>query len=291
MAGTPRAQSTWLTARGALTLDVPRIMGIVNVTPDSFHDGGRHLDVEAAVAHAMTLLDAGADLLDIGGESTRPGAAPVSVQEELRRVQPVLERLRASRPDALLSIDTVKSDVAAMALAEGAAVVNDVSGGRLDARMAEVAAHYGAGLVLMHSRGSVAEMASYDNAVYGSDPVGDVVAELGRQAAQARDAGVAPAHIVLDPGLGFSKRTEHSVAVIAQLERILALGYPVLLGPSRKRFAGELAGGLPPAQRLEGTIAACVAGLLRGARIFRVHDVAPVRRALCVAEAIQHALP
>ncbi|MGH7469202.1 MAG: dihydropteroate synthase, partial [Longimicrobiales bacterium] len=181
--------------------------------------------------------------------------------------------------------------VARGALAEGAAIVNDVSALRLDARMAEVVADRGAGLVLMHSRGSVTEMASYDSARYGADPVGEMVDELGARAQQARAAGVPAQHIVLDPGLGFSKRTEHSVAAIAQLGRILALGYPVLLGPSRKRFVGELTGGLPAEGRLEGTIGACVAGLLHGARIFRVHDVAPVRRALLVADAVHGAQP
>jgi dihydropteroate synthase len=289
MRASPRARSNWYTARGALSLDVPRIMGIINITPDSFYHGGRHTDVQAAVSHAGQLLEAGADILDIGAESTRPGASAISVDEELQRVLPVIRAAVERWPDALISIDTVKSEVAAAALEEGAAIVNDVSALRLDARMGEVIARSGAAVVLMHSRGGVAEMASYESAVYGADPIAEIVRELGEQAERAERAGVEKRRIVLDPGIGFSKRTEHSVAVIAHLDAVLALGYPVLLGPSRKRFLGELAGDLPADQRLEGTIAACVAGLFGGARIFRVHDVGPVRRALLVAESIRRA--
>ena len=290
MNAAPRARP-WFTARGALSLDVPRIMGIVNVTPDSFHVGGRHLNAEAALAHASSLLEAGADILDIGGESTRPGANPVSVEEELDRIRPVLRGVIERWPDVLLSVDTVKADVARIALEDGACIVNDVSGLRLDPLMGEVVARAGAGLVLMHSRGRVSEMASYDRAVYGSDPVAEIVAELAQQVELAKRAGVDAERIVLDPGVGFSKRTEHSVAVIARLNELRELGHEVLLGPSRKRFTGELAGGLPPEDRLEGTIAACVAGLFCGARIFRVHDVLPVRRALLVAQAVLSARP
>ncbi len=217
------------------------------------------------------------------------GAAPVSAADELGRVLPVLRELVRRFPDALISVDTVKREVAAVVLAEGACIINDVSGLRLDPELAELIAGLGAGAVLMHSRGGVGEMASYDTAQYGPDPVGEIAAELGEALARARAAGIPDDAIVLDPGLGFSKRTEHSIEVLAHLDRILALGRPVLVGPSRKRFVGEASGGLPPAERLEGTIAACVAGLLAGARLFRVHDVAPVRRALAVAEAIWRA--
>jgi dihydropteroate synthase len=289
MTVSPRARTNWLTARGALSLDVPRIMGIVNVTPDSFYDGGRHIDVAAAVSHAGQLLEAGADILDIGGESTRPGASAVSTETELERVVPVIRGVLERWPDALISIDTVKSGVAAAAIEAGAAIVNDVSALRVDVRMGGLVADSGVALVLMHSRGGVSEMAKYDSAVYGEDPVAEIVRELAAQAERAERAGVEEGRIVLDPGIGFSKRTEHSVAMIAHLDAMLALGYPVLIGPSRKRFLGELAGGLPAEQRLEGTIAACVAGLFFGARLFRVHDVAPVRRALLVAESIRRA--
>ena len=283
------AGAAWVTCRGPIALDRPRILGIVNVTPDSFFDGGLHAGVAAAVAHAERLLEDGADILDIGGESTRPGARPVELAEELERVLPVVRELTRRFPDVPLSIDTVKAEVARAAVADGVAIVNDVAALRLDPALADVVAATGAGVVLMHSRGGVGEMASYALAEYGPDPVGDIVLELAGALDRALGAGIADGAIVLDPGLGFSKRTEHSIALLARLDRILALGWPVLLGPSRKRFVGDVAGGLPPAERLDGTLAACVAGLLGGARLFRVHDVAPVRRALAVAEGIRRA--
>lgn len=281
----PRS-AVWATARGPLTLDVPRIMGILNVTPDSFWDGGRHAGVDAALRQAERLVAEGSDLVDVGGESTRPGADPVPAGRERSRVVPVVEALVREWPELLVSVDTVKGEVARAALEAGAAVVNDVSGFRLDPDMGGVCADAGAGVVLMHSRGAVDRMASYDMAEYGADPLADIVAELGEADVRAVDAGVPAASIVLDPGLGFSKRTAESVAALAGVDRLLALGRPVLLGPSRKRFVGELAGGLPPEDRLPGTIAACVLGLVAGARLFRVHDVAPLRRALLVAEGV-----
>lgn len=277
----------WATARGPITLAVPRIVGVLNVTPDSFWEGGRHAGADAASAHAARLIEAGADLIDIGGESTRPGADLVSAAEERARVVPIVRALARRFPDIPLSVDTVKAEVARAALDEGAAVINDVSGLRLDPGLARVVADAGAGLILMHSRGTVDTMASYALANYGADPLGEIVAELQAALARATDGGVAAAAIVVDPGLGFAKRTPHSLAVLARLDRIVALGRPVLVGPSRKRFVGEVSGGLPPGDRLEGTLAACVAALLRGARLFRVHDVAVARRALDVAEAIR----
>lgn len=281
----PRS-AIWRTARGSVDLSRPRIMGILNVTPDSFWDGGRHEGVEAALRQAERLVAEGADMVDVGGESTRPGADPVPADRERARVVPVVEALVREWPALPVSVDTVKADVARAALDAGAAVVNDVSGLRLDPALGPLCAERGAGLVLMHSRGSVDRMASYETADYGEDPVADVAAELRASLERARAAGVPEAAVVLDPGLGFSKRTAESVAVVRELDRLLALGRPILLGPSRKRFVGELAGGLPPEDRLEGTIAVCVVGLLGGARLFRVHDVAPVRRALAVAEAL-----
>jgi dihydropteroate synthase len=285
----PVARFEWLTARGPILLDCPRIAGILNITPDSFWHGGRHTALENAIAHAARMIEDGADLLDIGGESTRPGAEPISAAEERSRVVPVVSELARRFPAVPISVDTVKAEVARAVLAEGAAIVNDVSGLRLDADLGSVVAHAGAGLILMHSRGTVDRMASYDLAEYGPDPVAAIADELSGALARAAMAGVAPERIVLDPGLGFAKRTEHSLAVLAHLDRILALGHPVLVGPSRKRFVGELAGGLPPVERLEGTLAACVAALFKGARLFRVHDVAALRRALDVAEAIRTA--
>lgn len=281
----PRATS-WRTATGTLTLDRPRVVGILNVTPDSFWDGGRSGEPGAALRHAERLVDEGADVLDIGGESTRPGAVRVPEAEEVRRVAPAVRACRRAWPDLPISVDTVKAAVADAALDEGASIVNDVSGLRLDPGMAALCARRGAGLVLMHSRGGVDEMASYGMARYGEDPVGEVVAELAAAAEHARGAGVSADAIVLDPGLGFSKRTDHSIAVLRQLDRLAAPGYPLLLGPSRKRFIGEVAGGLDPEDRLPGTIAACVAGYLAGVRLFRVHDVRPVRHALAVARSL-----
>lgn len=275
----------WNFARGGLFLDVPRVMGIVNLTPDSFYSGSRHAGIDAALTHAEKLIAEGVDILDVGGESTRPGAQPVSVHEELERVVPVVRALVQRWPHVPVSVDTVKADVAAAALDAGAAIINDVAAFRLDPRMPQICASGGAGVVLMHSRGTVQDMASYTHATY-SDIVGEVAADLDRAATVAIEAGVAPDNIVLDPGLGFAKRTEQSVALLAALQRITELGYPVLVGPSRKRFVGELSGVTGPEERLEGTIAACVAALWQGARIFRVHDVLPVRRALLAADAI-----
>lgn len=278
--------ASWRIASGRLTLDRPRIMGVLNVTPDSFWDGGRFVGRAAALRHAESLIREGADVVDIGGESTRPGAAPVPVERELERVVPVVRACAREWPHLPLSVDTVKAAVARAALDEGARIINDVSGFRLDPAMAGVCARRGAGVVLMHSRGGVDEMAGYDTAVYGQDPVGEIVAELDAAVSRARGAGVADDAIVLDPGLGFSKRTAQSVAVLRQLGRFQELGFPLLVGPSRKRFIGELAGGLPPEERLPGTIAACVVAWLAGVRLFRVHDVAPVHDALRVARSL-----
>jgi dihydropteroate synthase len=283
----PVARSDWVTARGTLRFDRPLIAGILNLTPDSFYDGGLYLTADAALERAERLLAEGADLLDLGGESTRPGAAPVSAEEEAARVLPLVREILRRWADTTISVDTVKSSVARQALDAGASIINDVSGLRLDHGLGSIIAQAGAGLVLMHSRGTVDRMASYEVATYGEDVVGEIASELSASLDRARRAGVAEECIVLDPGIGFSKRTEHSVAVLAHLDRILELGRPVLVGPSRKRFVSELSGGLPVEERLEGTIAACVAALFAGARIFRVHDVAPVRRALEVAEAIR----
>jgi dihydropteroate synthase len=282
-----RGGRVWRTAHGAIVLDRPRIAGIINVTPDSFWDGGRHNDVKRAVDQAARLIDEGADLLDIGGESTRPGAEAVPASEETARTVPVIEAISRRWPDVPLSIDTVKADVARAALAAGAAAINDVSAMRLDPAMAEVAAQTGAGVILMHSRGRVSEMARYQTAVYGNDPEAEMVAELAAAADRALAGGVASDAIVVDPGLGFSKRTVHSVGALGALDRFLALGYPVMVGPSRKRFIGEIGGNgggpLPAEERVEGTVGASIAALFGGAMLFRVHDVLPVRRALDVA--------
>jgi dihydropteroate synthase len=269
-------------------LERPLVAGILNVTPDSFWDGGLHAGVEAAVRHAGRMIDEGADLLDVGGESTRPGALPVSAADEIARVVPVVAALHAEWPQLPISVDTVKADVACAALEAGAAIINDVSGLRLDAALATGIAKAGAGVILMHSRGAVAHMADYELAEYGPDPVGEVVHELRAAVSRAHEAGIADDAIVIDPGLGFAKRTPHSLALLAHLDRVTALGYPVLVGPSRKRFIGDAAAAALPADaRLEGTIAACVIALLHGARLFRVHDVASIRRAVDFADAVR----
>jgi dihydropteroate synthase len=258
------------------------VVGIVNVTPDSFSDGGDFFSPDAAVAHGRQLVADGADILDIGGESTRPNASPVLLSEEMRRIVPVIRGLRLAVPDIPLSIDTVKAPVAEGAIAFGAAIVNDVSGLRLDPDMGPLCASSGVGVVLMHSRGSVADMAAYTHAEY-VDVVGEVTTELRSRVSAARDAGIDDRSIVLDPGIGFSKRTEHSISLLANLPEIAALGLPVLVGVSRKRFIGEITGVTTTADREEGTMAANVVALTLGARLFRVHDVRAARRSLDLA--------
>ena len=270
----------------------PRIFGILNVTPDSFSDGGNFFSIERAVAHAKALVADGADVIDIGGESTRPGAQPVSADEELRRVIPVIRELAPSIA-AKISIDTVKSEVARAALDAGAEIVNDVSGMRLDKAMAPLCAEAGCEIVLMHSRGAVAEMASYDLAKYGDDPVGEIIRELMQHVEAAESAGVEPSRITIDPGIGFSKRSEHSLAVLAELSRVVALGYPVLIGVSRKRVVAELVAlerapapdprGIANEERDAAAVGINVAAFLSGAAAFRVHDVRRNRRALDAA--------
>lgn len=279
----------WRTAAGRVRLGRPLVVGILNTTPDSFFDGGRHADVTAAVEHAHRMIEDGADIIDVGGESTRPGAHSVAAAEEIARVAPVVRAVHERWPDVPVSVDTVKAAVAREALAAGAAIVNDVSGLRLDPELGTVVAEAGAGIVLMHSRGGVEEMASYALAGYGDDVAAAVRAELEEAVGRARQAGLTDDAIVLDPGLGFAKRTEDSLAVLAGLDRIAALGFPLLVGPSRKRFVGDAAGGLPPELRLEGTLAACVLAHAAGACLFRVHDVAPARHALDLAAAVRAA--
>jgi dihydropteroate synthase len=277
----------WAIRSGSFSLDRPVILGIINVTPDSFSDGGQFFSPEQAVAQGLRLVEEGADVLDIGGESTRPqGAEPVDASEELRRVVPVVRSLRERLPQVPLSVDTVKSGVARAVLEEGVEIINDVSAFRLDPAMAAVCAEARAGVILMHSRGGVSEMGTYRFATYGADVMRDVIGELRSAATAAECAGVERTRIALDPGIGFAKRTEHSVAVIGALDRLANLGYPVAIGVSRKRFVGELSGVSTPADRVDGTIAANVMALALGARIFRVHDVRAARRALDVAWSI-----
>jgi dihydropteroate synthase len=259
----------------------PLIMGVVNVTPDSFSDGGLFLDADAAVEHGLRLAGEGAAILDIGGESTRPGAEPVAEDEELRRVVPVLERL-AHDGKARLSIDTTKPAVARAALAAGATLVNDVSAFRFEPGMAGLVAETGAGCCLMHMLGEPRTMQQdprYD------EVVSDVKAFLEERLAFAVSEGIPEEHVWLDPGIGFGKTVEHNLELLRRLDEIVAIGRPVVVGTSRKSFLGKLAGGRDERERLPGTIATNVLALERGASVFRVHDVAQNADALAVAAA------
>jgi dihydropteroate synthase len=256
-------------------------MGVLNLTPDSFSDGGRHLDPGEALEHAERLVDEGADLLDVGAESTRPGAEIVSLAEEEKRLLPVLGRLRR-RVSIPISVDTRRAAVARRALDEGADLINDVSA-LADPHMPGVVSQAGAGVVLMHMRGTPRTM--QDDPRY-TDVVREVRDELRARLELATSEGIAEESVALDPGIGFAKTGEHNLQLIAGLPSLAALGRPLVLGVSRKRFLGELLGGAPPEARLHATVGACVAGLLRGARIFRVHDVRPVREALLAAHAV-----
>jgi dihydropteroate synthase len=277
----------WVHATGALSLDRPRILGIVNVTPDSFSDGGELRTLDDVRRRIDQLVLEGADVIDIGGESTRPqGATPVDADEERRRVVPVVEATKADHPEILISVDTVKAIVARDAVDAGASIVNDVSGFRLDSSMASTCAAIGAGVVLMHSRGSVSDMATFAHADYGEDPVREIIGELSDRIACAELGGVERGKIVVDPGIGFSKRGEVSLSVLGSLRRFAALGLPILVGVSRKRFIGDITGATVAADRVAGTVGANVAALNRGAMLFRVHDVRAARESLDVAWAI-----
>ena len=255
------------------------VMGVLNVTPESFSDGGRYLDPDAAIARGRELLAQGADLLDLGAESTRPGSAPVPAAEQLRRLEPVLAAL-ASEPGAVLSVDTRSAEVAARALELGAHVVNDVSA-LGDPDMAAALAPSGAGLVLMHMRGTPATMQGdlrYD------DVVAEVAAHLRRRMAVAVAAGIAEERIALDPGIGFGKSAEQSLRLLARTDDLAALGRPVLVGASRKSFLARLLGDAPADRRLEASLAAATLAAFLGARILRVHDVAETVRVVKVAD-------
>lgn len=262
-------------------------MGIVNVTPDSFSDGGRYADAGAAVAHALRLADEGADILDIGGESTRPGADPVPTEEELARILPVIEAL-GRRTESRISIDTRKPAVARAAIAAGASMWNDVSALTFAPESLETAAALGCDVVLMHARGDPRTM--QDNPSY-DDVVEEVRAFLARRIEACAAAGIAGKKLIVDPGLGFGKTLAHNLALLAGLGRIVSLGAPVLLGASRKRFIAALDREGPAGERLGGSLAAVIEGWRRGASIFRVHDVAATRQALAVAAAIEKAQP
>jgi dihydropteroate synthase len=269
---------------GSFTLDLtkqPLIMGILNVTPDSFYDGGAHAGTEEALRHAREMIAAGADIIDVGGESTRPGSDPVTAADEIQRIRPVVESL-VEEGRVPISIDTRKADVAGAMLETGAHLINDVSGLEHDPAMAGIVAESGVPVILMHMRGTPETMQTltdYD------DVVSEVRCELADRVAAAEAAGIAPGNIIIDPGIGFAKTAGQSLELIARLDELGELGKPILLGPSRKSFIGKTLD-LEPQDRLEATIASCIVGVRKGARILRVHDVKAVSRAIRMHEAL-----
>jgi dihydropteroate synthase len=272
-----RSQSYDLSAR-------TYIMGILNVTPDSFSDGGVYFDIERAIARGQQMVGEGADFIDIGGESSRPGSEPISFEEELRRVLPVIERL-AQTVSIPLSIDTYKSNVAQKALNAGAQIVNDISGMTFDPRMIDVVREFDACVALMHMKGiprTMQEEPKYDNVVE------EVARFLEQRTEAAKKRGIR--RIIVDPGIGFGKTTQHNLELFKNLQRISQLGYPVLVGPSRKSFIGTVLNA-PVEGRLEGTAAAVTASILRGANIVRVHDVKEMKKVALVADALKNDPP
>jgi dihydropteroate synthase len=256
-------------------------MGILNVTPDSFSDGGKFDTPEQAASHASKMIEDGADIIDIGGESTRPGAEPVSIDEELNRTIPVIEAIR-DQSDCIISIDTYKSKVAESALDAGANMVNDISGLTFDEGMASLVAEKETPVVIMHIKGLPLDMQEdphYD------DLIREVKEYFTAQITKAKEAGISDAHIILDPGIGFGKRLEDNFELIRELKQICAMEYPILIGPSRKSFIGTVLN-LPITERLEGTLASITAGVMNGARIVRVHDIMAVRRTIAITEKI-----
>jgi dihydropteroate synthase len=270
----------------SLDLTFPSIMGVVNVTPDSFSDGGRFLAADAALEQALTLVREGASIVDIGGESTRPGSEPVSADEELRRVLPVIEALAGS-VGVPISVDTMKADVARRALAAGATIINDVSALRYDDAMVEVVAGSGCPVCIMHMQGmpkTMQEDPRYD------DVVDEVLRFLEERLTAIVGRGVREEQVMVDPGIGFGKTVAHNLALLDGLSRFTALGRPILLGTSRKRFLGAILGA-EPGERVIGTVATTVIGFLAGAHVFRVHDVRPNFEALRVALAVREGAP
>ncbi len=261
-------------------------MGILNVTPDSFSDGGRFFATDAAVAHALAMVEAGADMIDIGAESTRPGAEPVDEPEEIRRLIPTVREV-CRRVTVPVSVDTSKASVAKLALDAGAAIINDVSALRNDVHMGAVVAESGAGLVLMHRQGTPQTM---QQAPAYHDVVAEVRQFLADRVRTALAFGISPAQIVLDPGIGFGKNLEHNLTLLAQIPALVSLGYPVLVGVSRKAFIGQVLG-RPIEQRVMGTAAASMMAILGGARVVRVHDVGAIRDVVTMVEAIRRMQP
>jgi dihydropteroate synthase len=264
----------------------PVVVGILNVTPDSFSDGGDFLDPEAAADQAAAMLDEGAYVLDVGGESTRPGSHPVSQEEEIRRVVPVLKRILSVRPEAVISIDTYRSGTAMAALEAGASLVNDVTALRGDPRLVSVVEEAACPVILMHMQG---EPKTMQKEPHYEDVVGEVRDFLAERAEYAIAAGIRPENVIVDPGIGFGKNLEHNLALLQNLDAVVDLGFPVLIGTSRKRFIERITGVQEARDRVSGTVATTVLAYERGATFFRVHDVRANREALAVAEAVFHA--
>lgn len=259
------------------------VMGVINTTPDSFSDGGKHLDAEIAIAAALEMLEAGADIVDVGGESTRPGSAPVNEEEELRRAIPVIRGICRQRADAWVSIDTRRRNVAKAAVQHGARIINDVTGFRDDPSLVDLAREVRAGLVVMHMLGKPKTM--QQDIHYDSFP-GDIFDFFQERIRTLEDSGIPPENIVLDPGIGFGKTFDHNLVLINRLDIFRPLGKPILVGPSRKSFIGKILDEPNPEARVVGTLAAITAAVLRGASIVRVHDVPPAVQACKVADAV-----
>ena len=257
------------------------IMGILNVTPDSFSDGGKFDNPKQAASHATKMIEDGADIIDIGGESTRPGAEPVSIDEELNRTIPVIEAIR-DQSDCIISIDTYKSKVAESALDAGANMVNDISGLTFDEGMASLVAEKETPVVIMHIKGTPLDM---QKEPHYEDLMEEIKDYFTAKIAKAKEAGIPNTNIILDPGIGFGKRLEDNFELIRELKQICAMEYPILIGPSRKSFIGTVLN-LPITERLEGTLASITAGVMNGARIVRVHDIMAVRRTIAITEKI-----
>jgi dihydropteroate synthase len=266
------------------SIEKPMIMGILNVTPDSFSDGGKYISVRTAVAQAEKMLADGANIIDIGGESTRPGSDPVPAAEQIRRVVPVIEAVRNLSSGMAISIDTTLSQVAEAALRAGADMINDVSGGAGDPNILMLAARLDAPIVLMHSQGTPKTM--QDNPYYG-DVIREVRAALEERVASALEAGVKKERIIIDPGIGFGKRRQDNLDLLAHLDVFAGLGFPVLLGTSRKRFMGSLCNVQEPAELVTATAVTTALGVMAGIKLFRVHDVKENRQAADVAWAIR----
>jgi dihydropteroate synthase len=267
----------------------PWVMGILNVTPDSFSDGGSFDSAEAALAHALALADEGATIIDVGPESSRPGSEPVAAEEQIHRAVPVIASLREARPELVISIDTRLAAVAAAALDAGADIVNDISALRDDPALALLVAEREAAIVLMHMRGTPRDMQAGGGPAY-DDVLGEVEAFLLERAEAARRAGIAPDRIILDPGIGFGKQVVHNLALLGSLDRFVALGYPVLVGASRKRFIGAILDQAAPKDRVIGSVACATLAARAGVQIIRAHDVRETVQAARLGSAVRRAL-